>query len=84
VLNRAILDEVVAVTDEEAFACARRLAAEEGILAGISSGAALHAAVHVAARDDSAEKTIVVILADTGERYVTTDLFAQSSYGNRA
>jgi cysteine synthase A len=49
VLNRAILDEVVAVTDEEAFACARRLAAEEGILAGISSGAALHAALHVAA-----------------------------------
>jgi cysteine synthase A len=77
VLNRAILDEVVTVTDQEALACARRLAAEEGILAGISSGAALHAALQVAARVESAQKTIVVILADTGERYVTTDLFVE-------
>ncbi|SRR5712691_2678943 len=77
ILNQAILDEVIAVSDEDAFATARRLASEEGILAGVSSGAALHAALLVAAREDSAGKMIVVVLADTGERYVTTDLFAR-------
>jgi cysteine synthase len=76
VLNRAILDEVIAVSDEDAFACARRLAREEGILAGASSGAALHAALGIAATKDAAGKMIVVILADTGERYVTTALFS--------
>lgn len=76
VLNRAILDEVVAVSDEDAFACARRLAREEGILAGASSGAALHAALGIAARAEAAGKMIVVILADTGERYITTALFS--------
>ncbi len=76
VMNRSILDEVIAVTDEDAFSCARRLAREEGIIAGASSGAALHAALEVAARKESAGKTIVVILADTGERYVTTKLFS--------
>jgi cysteine synthase A len=75
VLNRSIIDEVIAATDDEAFECARRLAREEGILAGASSGAALSAALKIAARPDSAEKTIVVILADTGERYITTALF---------
>jgi cysteine synthase A len=75
VLDRSILDEVVVVTDEEAFDCTRRLAREEGILAGVSSGAALHAALAVASRDDAAGKMIVVLLADTGERYVTTSLF---------
>ena len=77
VLNRSILDEVIAVTDEDAFACARKLAREEGILAGASSGAALHAALSVASRDDAAGKMIVVLLADTGERYITTELFTQ-------
>ncbi len=77
VLNRAILDEVIVVTDPDAFACTRRLAREEGILAGVSSGAALHAALSVAARPDAAGKTIVVLLADTGERYVTTTLFTR-------
>ena len=77
VLNRSILDEVIVVTDDEAFSCARRLAREEGILAGISSGAALHASLAVAGRPDAAGKLIVVLLADTGERYVTTDLFAR-------
>jgi cysteine synthase A len=76
VLNRAILDEVIAVTDEDAFACARRLAREEGILAGASSGAALDAALSVASREDCTGKLVVVLLADTGERYITTDLFA--------
>jgi len=76
VLNRSIIDEVVTVTDEEAFACARRLAREEGIIAGVSSGAALHAALMIAARGTFAGKTIVVPLCDTGERYITTALFA--------
>jgi cysteine synthase len=78
VLNRAILDEIVAVTDDEAFEMTRRLAREEGILAGISSGAAAHAALSLAARPDTAGKTIVVLLADTGERYVTTALMTGS------
>jgi cysteine synthase len=76
VLNRSILDEVIAVTDEEAFRCMQRLAREEGVLAGISSGAALHAAISVASRADAADKTIVVLLADTAERYVTTAILA--------
>ena len=77
VLNRSVLDEIIAVTDEEAFACTRRLARKEGIMAGVSSGAALHAALAVASRKDAAGKMIVVLLADTGERYVTSSLFAQ-------
>jgi cysteine synthase A len=76
VLNRSILDEVIAVTDAEAFACTRRLARLEGIVAGVSSGAALHAALAVAARQNAAARLIVVLLPDTGERYVTTSLFA--------
>ena len=77
ILNRSLLDEVIAPTDEEAFACARRLAREEGILAGVSSGAATHAALSIAARDEFAGKTIVVLLADGAERYLTTTLFAR-------
>ncbi len=75
VLDRALIDEVVQVTNEDAFETARRLAREEGIVAGISSGAAMWAALQVAARPGSAGKTIVVILPDTGERYLSTDLF---------
>jgi cysteine synthase A len=77
VLNREILDEVVAVTEDEAMAAARRLAREEGILAGISSGAALAAAISVARRPENARKVIVVMLPDTGERYVSTPLFSE-------
>jgi cysteine synthase len=79
VLNRAILDEVAAVTDEDAFACARQLARQEGIVAGASSGAAMHAALAVAGRKEAEGRTIVVILADTGERYITTSLFSGGS-----
>jgi len=81
VLNRSILDEVFAVTDEDAFSCARRLAHEEGIIAGVSSGAAVHAALAVAGRKENAGRTIVAILADTGERYVTTSLFNHAPAG---
>jgi cysteine synthase len=76
VLRRGVLDEVVRVKNEDAFAMARRLAREEGILAGISGGAALHGALEVARRPDSNGKMIVVILPDTGERYLSVpDLF---------
>jgi cysteine synthase A len=77
VLNRSLLDEVIAVTDDDACACARRLARAEGVVAGVSSGAALHAALAVASRKEAAGKTIVVLLADTGDRYLTTPLFTQ-------
>jgi len=80
VLNRSVLDEIIVVTDEEAFACTRRLARKEGIIAGLSSGAALHAALAVASRKDAAGKMIVVLLADTGERYVTSSLFTPESH----
>ncbi|MCL6547292.1 MAG: cysteine synthase A [Alicyclobacillus sp.] len=76
VLNTRAYDEVIQVSNEEAFRMARVLAREEGILAGISSGAAVHAASVVAHRLDSRGKVIVVILPDTGERYLSTGLFA--------
>jgi cysteine synthase len=75
VLNRSILDEVVAVSDRDAFARAQELACREGILAGVSSGSALHVAMAVASRPANAGKTIVVLLADSAERYMTTALF---------
>jgi cysteine synthase A len=75
VLRADLLDEVVRVTNEDAAAMARRLAIEEGILVGISSGAAVHAALQVAVRPGNTGKLIVVILPDTGERYLSTGLF---------
>lgn len=76
-VDRSLLDEVVKVEEAAAGAMARRLMKEEGILAGISSGAAMQAAVEIAQRPESAGKTIVVVLPDTGERYLSTWLFDQ-------
>ncbi len=75
VLNTEIIDEIVKVTSEDAIRTARRLIEEEGIFCGISSGAAAHAALELASRPENKEKLIVVILPDTGERYLSSALF---------
>mgnify|MGYP001508677889 CR=1 FL=1 len=75
-LDMGVVDEVVAVTGDEAYAAARELARTEGVLAGVSSGAAAHAARILAQRPDMRGKTIAVVLPDTGERYLSTGLFA--------
>lgn len=75
VLDTEIYDEVIKVENEDAFAAARALAKTEGVLAGISSGAALHAAAQLALRPENVGKTIVAVLPDTGERYLSTPLF---------
>ena len=77
VLDTDIYDEVIAVAEGDAYMAGRLLGAREGVLAGISSGAALWAAICVAAREQSAGKSVVVLLPDTGERYLTTPMFAQ-------
>ena len=76
VLNTAVYDEVVAVKNEDAFAAGRRIGRSEGVLVGISSGAALHAAIEVAKRPENKGKTVVALLPDTGDRYLSTELFA--------
>lgn len=76
-LNLDVVDEVLTVENDEAFAVGRELAAKEGLLVGISSGAAVAAATKLAERPENAGKTIMVILPDTGERYLTTEMFAK-------
>ena len=77
ILDVNLLDEVVTVTTEEAYAAGRQMSRQEGILAGISGGAALHAAVLLARRPENEGKTIVVLIPDSGERYLTTAMYAE-------
>ncbi|MBN2049928.1 MAG: cysteine synthase A [Spirochaetales bacterium] len=75
ILDRTLIDEILPVTDEEALKASRTLMREQGIMAGISSGAAFHAACVLAGRKENTGKTVVVLLPDTGERYLSTSLF---------
>jgi len=75
VLNMKVVDEIIQVSNEDSVETARQLARKEGILAGISSGAAMWAAMQVSHRQENEGKTIVVVLPDTGERYISTEMF---------
>lgn len=75
--DKDVVDEILTITNNDAMETARALSAQEGLLVGISSGAAMAAALQIAQRPENADKTIVVILPDTGERYLSTELFAQ-------
>ena len=74
-LDREIFDEIIDVSNEAAFSCARKMAQKEGIAVGISSGAALFGAIELAKRPENKGKNIVVVLTDTGERYLSTGLY---------
>ncbi len=78
VLNTNIYDEIITVTDDEAFSVGRLIGKTEGVLVGISSGAALSAAIEVAKREENVGKTIVVLLPDTGDRYLSTEMFKEN------
>ena len=84
VLDRSVIDEIVDVQFDDAIEFARELATREGILAGMSAGAAVWAALEIAARPDSAGKRIVVIVPDAGERYLSTALYAHLRDGEGA
>ena len=77
ILNTEIYDEIITVTTEEAYTASRMLAKTEGILVGISSGAALFAATQIAKRPENTKKNIVVLLPDTGDRYLSTPMFTE-------
>ena len=77
ILDLRVIDEVIPVTTEDAYAAGRRMGKEEGILVGISSGAALHAALEIAKRPENAGQTIVVLLPDSGDRYLTTPMYQE-------
>ena len=77
ILNTDVYDEIIPVSNEDAFAAGRLVGRKEGVLVGISSGAAVHAAVQLAKRPENAGKTIVVLLPDTGDRYLSTPLFSE-------
>lgn len=76
VLNTGVYDEIIKVSNEDAFAAGREIAVQEGVLVGISSGAALHAATELAKRPENKGKTIVALLPDSGDRYLSTALFS--------
>ena len=76
ILNTSVYDEVITVTNEDAFATGKMIGRTEGVLVGISSGAAVFAAMQLAKREENKGKTIVVLLPDTGDRYLTTPMFA--------
>ena len=76
VLNTGVYDETITVENEDAFAAGRRIGKSEGVLVGISSGAAVYAAIGLAKRPENKGKTIVALLPDTGDRYLSTPLFA--------
>lgn len=78
-LDQSVYDEIITVSDDEAYAAGRELASHEGILAGISSGAALHAALELAKRPENAGKCIVALLPDTGERYLSSPMFKENA-----
>ena len=78
VLDTSVYDEVVAVCDEDAYECGRAMGRREGLLVGITSGAALYAGIELAKKEENAGKTIVVLLPDTGDRYLSTALFEES------
>ena len=75
VMSVDVIDEIVKVTEEQAYSAARLLGKNEGVLVGISSGAALHAAIKLAEKEENKDKNIVVLLPDTGDRYLSTELF---------
>ena len=75
-LNTSIYDEIIPVSNEDAFATGKLIGKQEGVLVGISSGAAVHAAIELAKRPESKGKTIVVLLPDTGDRYLSTPMFS--------
>jgi cysteine synthase A len=77
VLNTAVYDEIIAVENEDAFAAGKLVGRKEGVLVGISSGAAVWAAIQLAKRPENKGKTIVALLPDTGDRYLSTPLFAE-------
>lgn len=77
VLNTEVIDEIVTVTTKDAFDAARLIGRREGVLVGISSGAALHAAIELCRKGENAGKTVVVLLPDTGDRYLSTELFSE-------
>ena len=76
-LDTKIYDEIITISNEKAFEMGRKVARTEGLLVGISSGAALSAAIELASREENAGKTVVVLLPDTGERYLSTAMFAE-------
>ena len=80
ITEQTVVDEVIPVPDDEAIRAGRELASTEGLLAGISSGAAVYAARLLAVRPEFADKTVVALLPDTGERYLSTELFAFDTY----